>query len=49
MKMSDPLAIPNPSSVPIVLGAFDERGRMRDSPLYLRVVGVCGELAKFTG
>lgn len=29
-------------------GEFDDDGRMRNSPLYRRVVDVCEELVKFT-
>ncbi|MFN3311457.1 MAG: arsenical resistance protein ArsH [Thermomonas sp.] len=39
---------PNQSSVPKAYQEFDEVGRMRPSPYYLRVVDVCEELAKFT-
>ncbi|MCW4152755.1 arsenical resistance protein ArsH [Halomonas sp. 18H] len=42
------LTIPNQSSVPRAFNEFDEAGRMRLSPLYLRVVDVCEELVKFT-
>ncbi|RAH37712.1 arsenical resistance protein ArsH [Halomonas sp. SL1] len=42
------LTIPNQSSVPKAFNEFDEAGRMRLSPLYLRVVDVCEELVKFT-
>lgn len=42
------VTIPNQSSVPKAFGEFDEQGRMRFSPLYLRVVDVCEELVKFT-
>ncbi len=42
------VTIPNQSSVPKVFGEFDQDGRMRDSPLYRRVVDVCEELVKFT-
>lgn len=42
------VTIPNQSSVPKAFGEFDEAGRMRDSPLYRRVVDVCEELVKFT-
>ncbi|ALM54247.1 arsenical resistance protein ArsH [Halomonas huangheensis] len=42
------LTIPNQSSVPKAFNEFDEAGRMRLSPLYLRVVDVCEELMKFT-
>ncbi|GAB2800486.1 arsenical resistance protein ArsH [Halomonas shantousis] len=42
------LTIPNQSSVPKAFDEFDEAGRMRLSPLYLRIVDVCEELVKFT-
>ncbi|MEJ6654977.1 MAG: arsenical resistance protein ArsH [Pseudomonas sp.] len=42
------VTIPNQSSVPKAFAEFDEAGRMRPSPLYLRVVDVCEELVKFT-
>ena len=42
------LTIPNQSSVPKAFNEFDEHGRMRLSPLYLRIVDVCEELMKFT-
>lgn len=42
------VTIPNQSSVPKAFGEFDDNGRMRFSPLYLRVVDVCEELVKFT-
>ncbi|HET7314854.1 arsenical resistance protein ArsH [Salinisphaera sp.] len=42
------VTIPNQSSVPKAFGEFDEAGRMKDSPLYRRVVDVCEELVKFT-
>lgn len=42
------LTIPNQSSVPQAFNEFDEAGRMRLSPLYLRLVDVCEELVKFT-
>ncbi len=42
------LTIPNQSSVPKAFNEFDETGRMRMSPLYLRIVDVCEELMKFT-
>lgn len=42
------LAIPNQSSVPQAFNEFDEAGRMRLSPLYLRIVDVCEEIVKFT-
>ncbi|WP_285260787.1 arsenical resistance protein ArsH [Halopseudomonas bauzanensis] len=42
------VTIPNQSSVPKAFAEFDEAGRMRASPLYLRVVDVCEELVKFT-
>lgn len=42
------VTIPNQSSVPRAFAEFDEAGRMRPSPLYLRIVDVCEELVKFT-
>lgn len=42
------LTIPNQSSVPKAFTEFDEDGRMKPSPLYLRIVDVCEELVKFT-
>src|SRR5690606_11317267 len=42
------LTIPNQSSVPKAFAEFDEAGRMRPSPLYMRIVDVCEELVKFT-
>lgn len=42
------LTIPNQSSVPKAFNEFDDAGRMRLSPLYLRIVDVCEELVKFT-
>lgn len=42
------VTIPNQSSVPKAFNEFDEQGRMRLSPLYLRIVDVCEELVKFT-
>lgn len=42
------VTIPNQSSVPKAFGEFDDDGRMKDSPLYRRVVDVCEELVKFT-
>lgn len=42
------LVIPNQSSVPRAYTEFDENGRMKDSPLYDRVVDVMEELMKFT-
>ncbi|WP_165856365.1 arsenical resistance protein ArsH [Marinobacter sp. JSM 1782161] len=42
------LTIPNQSSVPKAFNEFDDAGRMKPSPLYLRVVDVCEELVKFT-
>ena len=42
------VTIPNQSSVPKAFGEFDDDGRMKNSPLYRRVVDVCEELAKFT-
>lgn len=42
------VTIPNQSSVPKAWNEFDEAGRMRPSPLYLRIVDVMEELMKFT-
>ncbi|ETX30074.1 arsenical resistance protein ArsH [Roseivivax isoporae] len=42
------VTIPNQSSVPKAWDEFDEAGRMRPSPLYLRIVDVMEELVKFT-
>lgn len=42
------ITIPNQSSVPKAFTEFDENGRMKSSPLYLRIVDVCEELVKFT-
>ena len=42
------LTIPNQSSVPKAYSEFDEKGRMRPSPLYDRIVDVMEELMKFT-
>ncbi|WP_110670792.1 arsenical resistance protein ArsH [Salinicola halophilus] len=42
------ITIPNQSSVPRAFDEFDDAGRMKPSPLYLRVVDVCEELVKFT-
>ena len=42
------ITIPNQSSVPKAFTQFDANGRMKPSPLYLRVVDVCEELVKFT-
>ena len=42
------VTIPNQSSVPKAFNEFDEDGRMKPSPLYLRIVDVCEELTKFT-
>lgn len=42
------VTIPNQSSVPKAFGEFDDSGRMKDSPLYRRLVDVCEELVKFT-
>lgn len=42
------VTIPNQSSVPRAFTEFDESGRMKMSPLYLRIVDVCEELVKFT-
>ncbi|PZX14444.1 arsenic resistance protein ArsH [Palleronia aestuarii] len=42
------VTIPNQSSIPKAWDEFDEAGRMRPSPLYLRIVDVMEELVKFT-
>lgn len=42
------ITIPNQSSIPKAFAEFDDAGRMKMSPLYLRVVDVCEELVKFT-
>jgi len=42
------VTIPNQSSVPKAFPEFDDAGRMKPSPLYLRIVDVCEELVKFT-
>ncbi len=42
------ITIPNQSSVPKAFAEFDGAGRMKLSPLYLRLVDVCEELVKFT-
>jgi arsenical resistance protein ArsH len=42
------VTIPNQSSVPKAYQEFDERGRMKSSPFYDRVVDVMEELFKFT-
>ena len=42
------LTIPNQSSIPKAFQEFDAAGRMRQSPLYDRVVDVMEELVKFT-
>ncbi|MFD2192081.1 arsenical resistance protein ArsH [Pistricoccus aurantiacus] len=42
------VTIPNQSSVPKAFAEFDDNGRMKNSPLYRRVVDVCEELVKFT-
>lgn len=42
------ITIPNQSSVPKAFTEFDDDGRMKPSPLYLRIVDVCEELVKFT-
>lgn len=40
--------LPYQSSVPKAFAEFDNTGRMKPSPLYLRIVDVCEELVKFT-
>ncbi|RVV97682.1 arsenical resistance protein ArsH [Mesobaculum littorinae] len=42
------VTIPNQSSMPKAWDEFDAAGRMRLSPLYLRIVDVMEELVKFT-
>ncbi|MGP9666392.1 arsenical resistance protein ArsH [Halomonas sp. AOP22-C1-8] len=42
------ITIPNQSSVPKAFTEFDDAGRMKPSPLYMRLVDVCEELVKFT-
>lgn len=42
------ITIPNQSSVPKAFTEFDDAGRMKPSPLYMRIVDVCEELVKFT-
>ena len=42
------VTIPNQSSVPKAFTEFDDAGRMKPSPLYMRIVDVCDELVKFT-
>ncbi|WP_110640861.1 arsenical resistance protein ArsH [Salinicola sp. CPA57] len=42
------ITIPNQSSVPRAFTEFDDAGRMKPSPLYMRIVDVCEELVKFT-
>lgn len=42
------VTIPNQSSVPKAWDEFDAAGRMRPSPLYMRIVDVMEELVKFT-
>ena len=42
------ITIPNQSSVPKAFAEFDANGRMKSSPLYMRIVDVCEELVKFT-
>mgnify|MGYP003113723387 FL=1 len=42
------LTIPNQSSIPKAFNEFDEHGRMKPSPYYMRIVDVCEELVKFT-
>ena len=42
------VTIPNQSSIPKAFLEFDSDGRLRDGPLYRRVVDVMEELVKFT-
>ena len=42
------ITVPNQSSVPKAFQEFGTDGRMKQSPLYDRVVDVCEELVKFT-
>ncbi|HCN73490.1 MAG TPA: arsenical resistance protein ArsH, partial [Pusillimonas sp.] len=42
------LTVPNQSSIPKAFNEFDEHGRMKPSPYYMRIVDVCEELVKFT-
>ncbi|MBC7203909.1 MAG: arsenical resistance protein ArsH [Pusillimonas sp.] len=42
------VTIPNQSSIPKAFNEFDEHGRMKPSPYYMRLVDVCEELVKFT-
>ncbi|PWG63486.1 arsenical resistance protein ArsH [Sediminicurvatus halobius] len=42
------VTIPNQSSIPKAWQEFDDRGRMRPSPLYGRIVDVMEELIRFT-
>ena len=42
------LTIPNQSSVPRAWDEFDSQGRMKDGPLYRRIVDVAEELMRFT-
>lgn len=42
------ITIPNQSSIPKAFTEFDDAGRMKPSPLYMRIVDVCEELVKFT-
>ncbi|QDL90656.1 arsenical resistance protein ArsH [Paroceanicella profunda] len=42
------VTIPNQSSVPRAWTEFDEAGRMKDGPLYWRLVDVAEELMRFT-
>jgi len=42
------MMIPIQSSVAKAWGEFDDRGRMRPSPYYNRIVDVMEELVKFT-
>ena len=41
------LTIPNQSSVPRALDEFDSQGRMKDGPLYGRIVDVAEEFMRF--
>lgn len=42
------ITIPNQSSIPKAFTQFDDNGRMKPSPFYLRLVDVCEELVRFT-